>query len=85
MSNEAVNDPKQFTFDDKRFFNNVICTVFDTIKQKALIVDGLHRARALTMACDAGRATIPTVTVMECFGPRVDIIFPCDVHQLPLT
>lgn len=84
MSNEAVNDPRQFTFDDTQFSNHVFCTVFDTEKQKALIVDGLHRARALTLACDAGRATIPTVTVLECFGPRVDVIFPCDVHQLPL-
>lgn len=84
-SPEAVYDSHQFTFDDTRFSNNVICTVFDTIKQKNLIVDGLHRARALTLACDGGRTAIPTVTVIECFGQRVDIMFPCDVHQLPLT
>lgn len=36
----------------------------------------------LTVARDEGRTTIPKVTIVECFGPRVDVIFPCDVHQL---
>ena len=84
-SNDAMTDRTHFTFDDAKFSNNIICTVFDTLRQKALIVDGLHRARALTMSCEKGRATIPIVIILECFGRRVDIIFPCDVHQLPLA
>lgn len=80
-----MTDQTHFIFDEAKFSNNVICTVFDTMKQRALIVDGLHRARALTMSCEEGRTIIPMVTILECFGPRVDVIFPCDVHQLPLN
>lgn len=84
-SDDAMTDQTHFIFDEAKFSNNVICTVFDTMKQRALIVDGLHRARALTMSCEEGRTIIPMVTILECFGPRVDVIFPCDVHQLPLN
>ena len=27
--------------------------------------------------------SLVTVTIVECFGERVDVIFPCDAHQLP--
>lgn len=83
-SDDAINDQNHFTFDETKFSDPVICTVLDTLKQKTLIVDGLHRARSLTIVCDEGRAIMPRVTIVECFGARVDIIFPCDVHQLPL-
>lgn len=83
MTTENVmSDPNFFTFDEPRFSNHIFCTVFDTKKQKRLIVDGLHRAKALTTACDVGRTNFPRVTVVECFGDRVDVIFPCDVRQL---
>lgn len=84
-SEDLMNDQSYFTFDERKFSDPVICTVFDTLKQKRLIVDGLHRARALTFACNEGRATIPRVIIVECFGAKVDIIFPCDVHQLPVS
>jgi hypothetical protein len=82
-SETVIKDPSHFIFDEQRFSDRIFCTVFDTRKQKRLIVDGLHRAKALTAACDAGRISIPRVTIVECFGDRADIIFPCDVHQLP--
>jgi hypothetical protein len=72
-----------FKFDENRFVDPVFCTVFDTQKQRRLIVDGLHRANALTIACDEGYSNIPQVTIAECFGDKVDVIFPCDIHQLP--
>ena len=82
ISENVINDPNHFIFNEQRFSDRIFCTVFDTRKQKRLIVDGLHRARALTAACDAGCVSIPRVTIVECFGDRVDVIFPCDVHQL---
>ena len=78
-----MNDPSYFTFDEQRFSDRIICTVFDTRKQKRLMIDGLHRAKALTVACDEGRVTVLRATIVECFGNRVDVIFPCDIHQLP--
>jgi hypothetical protein len=41
-SDDAMNDQNHFTFDETKFSDPVICTVFDTLKQKTLIVDGLH-------------------------------------------
>jgi len=78
----VINDPSYFMFDEQRFSDRIFCTIFDTRKQKRLIVDGLHRAKALTAACDEGRVSIPRVTIVECLGDRVDVIFLCDVHQL---
>jgi hypothetical protein len=61
----------------------VLYVVFDTRKQKRLMIDDLHRPKAFTVACDEGRVTVLRVTIVECFGNKVDVIFPCDVHQLP--
>ena len=84
MTKDSVrNSDRYFRFDESKFVDPVLCTVFDTQKQKRLIVDGLNRANALTIACTEGYSNIPQVTVIECFGNRVDIIFPCDIHQLP--
>lgn len=82
-TDSIMNDPSYFTFDEQRFSDRIICTVFDTRKQKRLMIDGLHRAKALTVACDEGCVTVLRVMIVECFGNRVDVIFPCDVHQLP--
>ena len=57
----VINDPSYFMFDEQRFSDRIFCTVFDTRKEKRLIVDGLHRAKALTAACDEGRVNIPRV------------------------
>jgi hypothetical protein len=62
--------------------DNTIVIVFDTTKQKRLIVDGVHRAAALTMACENG-TTVPKIRVIECVGNQVNTFFPCDVPQLP--
>ena len=59
----------------------VIITVFDTKKDKRLLIDGLHRAAALTMVCEEN-ISIPKIVIYECYGKRVDIIFPCDIHKL---
>jgi len=84
MTKDSVRKrSRYFRFDESKFVDPVLCTVFDAQKQKRLIVDGLNRANALTIACTKGYSNIPQVTVIECFGIRVDIIFPCDVHQLP--
>lgn len=74
-----------FKFDHGKFNDHIFCTVFDTHRNNRLIIDGLHRAYALTLACHDERKEIPVITITECFGQRVDIIFPCDIHQLPLN
>lgn len=71
ISENVINDPSHFIFDDQKFLDRIFCTVFDTRKQKRLMVDGLHRAKALTEACDVNRVSIPKVTIVECFGDRV--------------
>ena len=70
-----------FKFDINKFDNEVIITVFDTKKDKRLLIDGLHRAAALTMVCEEN-ISIPTIVIYECYGEQVDVIFPCDIHQL---
>jgi hypothetical protein len=57
-------------------------TVYDEKKSKRLIIDGLHRAAALTMAYE-DNTPISDVKIVECYGEHVDIIFPLDIHQLP--
>jgi hypothetical protein len=83
-SPDIVEDPNYSIFEEQRFNDPILCTVFDTQREKRLVVDGLHRACALTVDCDRGRVTMPRLTIVECFGVRMDIIFPCDIHQLPL-
>jgi hypothetical protein len=70
-----------YKFDNSKFKDQVIVTLFDTKKDKRLIIDGLHRSVALTMACKEN-VSIPKMVIYECYGEQVDIIFPCDVHQL---
>ena len=60
-----------------------IITVYDQTIQGRLIVDGIHRAVALTMECEGSPdAKILPVTIFECFGRNVNVIFPCDIPQL---
>lgn len=82
---EVTNDQSYFMFDEQRFSDRIFCTVFNTIKQKRLIADGLHRARSLSAACDEGSRSPPRVTIVECLGEGLDVIFPCNVHQLPYS
>jgi hypothetical protein len=70
-----------FKIDLTKFVNNVIITVTDSNKGKMLIVDGLHRAAALTIAAEEG-TPFPKVRICECYGKNVNVIYPCDVHQL---
>jgi len=73
-----------FRFEKEKFIDPIFCTVFDTQKQKRLIVDGLKRANALTTACKEDKMkNMSDITIVECYGDRVDIIYPCDIHQLP--
>jgi hypothetical protein len=72
-----------FVFDENKFIDCVLCTAFDYKSQKRLVVDGLNRARALTIACEEGRIkNMPSVRVVECYGENVDVLYPCDIHQL---
>jgi hypothetical protein len=83
LTKNIRNEPNYKKLDEKIFReNNTLVTVFDTTKGKRLIVDGMNRAAALTMACEDG-SNIPQVRIMECAGSQVNVIFPCNVHQLP--
>ncbi|MFZ0893362.1 MAG: hypothetical protein WAZ77_02560 [Candidatus Nitrosopolaris sp.] len=82
MITAKVRYDNKYVFERERFLvDNVIITIFDATKQKRLIVDGIHRAAALTIASETG-VSIPDVKVMECYGDRIDVLFPCDAHQL---
>jgi hypothetical protein len=87
---EKAEDPQQdlnkksafFKYDDGIFQqDNFLVTTYDCTKKKRLIIDGLHRAAALTMACEEHQ-TISEVNIVECLGDKVDILFPSDIHQL---
>jgi hypothetical protein len=83
LTKNIRNEPNYQKLDEKKFReDNTLVTVLDTAKGKRLIVDGMHRAAALTMACEDG-SNIPQVRIIECAGSQVNVIFPCNVHQLP--
>jgi hypothetical protein len=81
MATANVRYDSKYTFERERFSDNVIITIFDTNKQKRLIVDGMYRAAALTICSETG-VSIPDVKVLECYGDRIDVLFPRDAHQL---
>ena len=81
MATGKIRNNPHYQLDQTKFSNNIITTTFDTSKQKRLIVDGIHRSVALTIASETG-LPIPEIKVMECYGDRVDVVFPCDIHQL---
>ena len=81
MATAKVRYDIKYAFQTARFSDNVIITVFDATKQKRLIVDGMNRAAALTICCETG-ISIPDVKVLECYGSKIDVLFPCDAHQL---
>lgn len=81
VTRNTLEDPEFFRFDMNKFTNDVFITTFDINKQKRLIVDGLHRASALTVACEEG-INIPKVRIFESYGDKINVIFPCDAHQL---
>ena len=82
MTTANIEDDRTYTFEREKFLlDNVIITIFDTTKQKRLIVDGVHRASALTIVSKKG-LSIPDVKVVECYGDRIDVLFPCDSRQL---
>jgi hypothetical protein len=84
--NSAQHDPNKKAYlsklDMSKFLDSTIITVYAMCKMKRLVIDGLHRVAALTMACK-DNVPIPSVTIIECSGKQVNIIFPCDLHQLP--
>jgi hypothetical protein len=81
MIRTNVSAKPEFQFNEKKFQDNVIITTYDDGKQKRLIIDGLHRGAALTMAC-TNQNRIPPVTIFECSGNLVTTIFPFDIIQL---
>lgn len=46
------------------------------------MVDGLHRAATLSIACDE-KIKITEINTAESKDKRIDVLFPCDMHQLP--
>jgi hypothetical protein len=91
IRNKAVDDKYDPTIRNYFRYNlreatrdDCVITVFDEIKQKRLLVDGINRSAALTMACEEDlKRDIDTVRIFECYGSHVDVIFPCDIPQLP--
>lgn len=85
-NNSAQQDPNRKNYaaklDKSKFLDSTIIPAYDTYKMKRLVVDGLHRAAALFMACKDS-VPIPSVTIVECSVKELNVIFPCDVHQLP--
>jgi hypothetical protein len=76
-----VSTKPEFQFDETKFKDNIIITIYDNRKQKRLIIDGIHRAVALTIAC-MNQHSIPQVVIFECSGNQVMTIFPFDIIQL---
>ena len=81
MITDKHREKDNYVFNVDRFVDNTIITVFDSKKKKRLIIDGQHRASAITIACEK-KDKIPKVRVLECYGKLVNLIFPCDVYQL---
>jgi hypothetical protein len=74
------NDIPKYNDDEFRK-NNKLITVYDERTKKRMIVDGLHRGRILTQACETN-TEISEAAVYECYGENVNILFPADIHQL---
>jgi hypothetical protein len=72
MITADVRTKPEFQFDEKRFNDNIIITVYDSRKQRRLIIDGIHRGAALTIACEKPYTR----------GDEVITIFPFDIIQL---
>ena len=81
MATATVRYDSKYIFEREKFLDNIIITIFDTTKQKRLIVDGMQRAAVLTICSETGVSS-PNVKVLECYGGRIDVLFPCDAHQL---
>jgi hypothetical protein len=62
----------------------LILTAFHTSVGLRLIADGCHRAVALQTAVNKGDS-IPTVTVLECFGTDVEKVFSSDFNRIVLN
>jgi hypothetical protein len=73
-----------FPFENSKLVDRLFFTVYDTSREKKLILDGLHRALSITQAIKEYKLTtfFPALTILEAYGPRVDMIFPADLHQL---
>ena len=62
---------------NREFSHNIIITGYDTQRDKRVIIDGLHRAVILTNECEK-QLRIPNAMIYECYGAKIDRIFPCD-------
>lgn len=81
MTTAKVRSDSKYNFESEKFLDNIVITVFDTTKRKRLIVDVTCSAAALTICSETG-ISIPDVKVLECYGDKIDVLFPCDAHQL---
>lgn len=78
---KTKEQPGIHTFNENKFIDCILCTAFDHKSQKRLVVDGLNRARALTIACEQGRIkNMPSVRVVECYGDSVDILLVTSIN-----
>lgn len=65
----------------EEFGDGVIVTAYDTMKRKRLILDGIHRAAIMTNESKS-RTRLPRATVIECYGNKVNQLFPFDTIHL---
>lgn len=56
----------------------VVMSVYHTLLNTRVIVDGCHRAVAIESAVNEGKVTIPLVKVIEAYGSQVHALFLCD-------
>lgn len=83
MNEANIRNDRKYRFDPQIFGSNSVVTVFDSRRNKRLIVDGMHRSAALTRACEEiPDFMFPQMMIFEAYGENVDIIFPCDCFQL---
>lgn len=81
-----ISDPKFIRAIDslgrpKEFLDDVILTVFHTKKYERILIDGTHRG-VILMNESINKVRIPRVVVLECYGDRVNEIFPFDFIHL---
>lgn len=58
---------------------NIIISVYDSVKEKRVIVDGIHRGALLSSWNSGQDNQFSENSVYEWYGPFVNVIFPCDL------
>ena len=69
------------SLEPRDFEDDVIVTAYNPVRKQRLIVDGIHRAAILTNESN-DKSAFPSARVIECYGEKVDWLFPCDFGRL---